>query len=187
MCVPHLKLPTIRHSEIVASSRLFSIETLDLQFSNGEERIYERLPKRAREAVIICTVTREREIVLINEYMAGIHAYELGLPKGVVHENESLEDAANRELKEEVGLGARDIRYIRELSIAPGQMGFSIHAMLARDLYEESLPGDEPEPLEVVRWPLDKIDDLMFNERISEARSLAALRLAQILINNDTV
>ena len=182
-----MKLPIITSSAIVASSRLFSIETLDLRFSNGEERVYERLPKRAREAVIICAVTENDEVVLVNEYMAGVHRYELGLPKGVVHDLESLEDAANRELKEEVGCGAKNIQYIRELSIAPGQMGFSVHVMLARNLYEESLPGDEPEPLEVVKWPIHKVDELIFNEDISEARSIAALRLVQVMIDNESV
>ena len=119
--------------------------------------------------------------------MAGLHRYELGLPKGMVNESESLVDAANRELKEEVGFGARQIQYIRELSIAPGQMGFSVHVMLARGLFAESLPGDEPEPLEVVKWPLTEVDELIFNENISEARSIAALRLAQVILENESV
>lgn len=59
-------------------------------------------------------------------------------------------------------------------------MGFSVHAMLATDLYEESLPGDEPEPLEVILRPLDEIDKLVFDQELSEARSIATLRLAEI-------
>ena len=180
-----LKLPSILNSEIVASSRLFSIESLDLRFSNGETRTFERLPKRGREAVIVCAVTENQEVVLIREYMAGLHKYELGLPKGRVDLGESFAYAANRELKEEAGFGARSIVHLRELSLAPGQMGFSIHAMLATDLYPESLPGDEPEPLEVVLWPLDRIDELIFSHELSEARSIATLKIAEIALQGN--
>lgn len=37
------KEPDILNRNVVAQSRLFSIESLELRFSNGEERIYERL------------------------------------------------------------------------------------------------------------------------------------------------
>ena len=178
-----MKLPSIIQSQIVASSQLFSIESLDLLFSNGERRTFERLPKRGREAVIICAVTANHEVVLIREYMAGLHKYELALPKGRVDPGESLSFAANRELKEEAGHGARSITHLRELSLAPGQMGFSIHAMLATDLYAESLPGDEPEPLEVVYWPLDRINELIFSAELSEARSIATLKMAEVALD----
>lgn len=182
-----MKLPTIRQSETVAASRLFSIESLELEFSNGEVRTFERLPKRGREAVIVCAITKDLEIVLIREYMAGIHKYELGLPKGRVEPDESLAFAANRELKEEAGFGAKNVEWLRELSLAPGQMGFSIHAMLATDLYSESLPGDEPEPLEVELWPLANIDDLIFSEELSEARSIAAIKMAEVALKQQGV
>ena len=184
---PHnlLKLPSILNSEIVASSRLFSIESLDLRFSNGETRTFERLPKRGREAVIVCAVTSKQEVVLIREYMAGLHKYELGLPKGRVDLGESFAYAANRELKEEAGFGAESIVHLRELSLAPGQMGFSIHVMLATNLYPESLPGDEPEPLEVVLWPLNRIDELIFSHELSEARSIATLKIAEVALTGN--
>ncbi|MYD43452.1 MAG: ADP compounds hydrolase NudE [Gammaproteobacteria bacterium] len=178
-----MKLPAIIHSEIIAASRLFSIESLELEFSNGAQRTFERLPKRGREAVIICAVTEDREVVLVREYMAGLHKYELGLPKGRVDEGESLEHAADRELQEEAGFGARNITHLRELSLAPGQMGFSIHSMLALDLYPQSLEGDEPEPLEVVLWPLNRVDELIFSHELSEARSIATLKIAEVALN----
>ncbi len=43
--------PTVLASEIVAKSRLFAVEELQLRFSNGVERTYERLVGRARATV----------------------------------------------------------------------------------------------------------------------------------------
>ena len=52
--------------------------------------------------------------------------------------------------------------------------------MLARGLFPERLQGDEPEQPEVVMWPLESVDDLFFSSEISEERSMAAIRMAQL-------
>ena len=180
-----MKFPKIVSSNIVAISKLFTVETLDLEFSNGTKAIFERLPKRGREAVIVCAITDNDEVVLIREYLAGIHNYELVLPKGRVDPGESFLEAADRELKEEAGDGARSLRYLRELTIAPSHMGFSVHAVLARDLFPASLEGDEPEPLEVVLWPLERLDELYLKSDFSEARSIATIKLAELALRCD--
>jgi ADP-ribose diphosphatase len=47
--------------------------------------------------------------------------------------------------------------------------------VLARDLYPDPLPGDEPEPIEVVPWSLDRVDELLGRDDFTEARSIVAL------------
>ena len=71
---------------------------------------------------------------------------------------------------------------MKRINIAPGHMGFTINVMLATDLYPEQLPGDEPEPPEVVPWPLERLDELLCGSEFREARAIAALYLARPLI-----
>ena len=47
--------------------------------------------------------------------------------------------------------------------------------IIATDLYEEKLQGDEPEELEVVPWKIDDIGGLIATGECTEARSIAAL------------
>ena len=56
-------------------------------------------------------------------------------------------------------------------------MQHKIDLVLAEDLYEKRLEGDEPELLEVVRWKLSDIDDLLAQPDFIESRSLTALLL----------
>lgn len=163
----------------VAKSRFFRIEELHLRFASGEERTYERLPGGGRAAVIVVPVSDDGNIFLIREYAAGFHELQLTLVKGAAEGDESLEETANRELKEEIGMGARQLQFIKRLSLAPGHMGFTINVVLARDLYPESLPGDEPEPPEVVPWPVAKLDELITSDEFNEARAIAALTLVR--------
>ena len=150
-------------------------EWLDLEFSNGERRRYERIKNVGHGSVIIAAVPDPQTLLLVREYAAGTHRYELGLPKGRIDAGESVLDAANRELKEEVGFGARKLTRLRSITLAPGYMSHEIHLVLAEDLYPERLPGDEPEELEVVPWKLDALHELMLREDCSEGRSLAAM------------
>ena len=177
-------VPEIKEVRTIARSRFFRIEELDLKFSNGVERTYERLPGGGRAAVMVVAINEANELVLIREYAAGFHEMQLTLVKGAVDDGESLEEAANRELKEEVGFGAREIQFIKKLNLAPGHMGFTINLLLATDLYPESLPGDEPEPPEVVTWPLDKLDELIAGDEFREARAIAGLFLVRQHLNN---
>ncbi|MGZ8152088.1 MAG: NUDIX domain-containing protein, partial [Methylovulum sp.] len=102
--------PTILNKTTVAKSRLFRIESLDIRFSNGEQRNYERLARgNSGGAVLIVPMLDVETVLLIREYSAGVHRYELGLPKGKIDSGESFLEAANRELKEEVGFGSRNL------------------------------------------------------------------------------
>lgn len=150
-------------------------ETLDLEFSNGERRRYERLKSRGHGAVMIAAIPEPGTVLLIREYAAGVHRYELGLPKGRMDAGETVLEAANRELKEETGFGARKLTQLRAITLAPTYMTHEIQLVLAEDLYPERLPGDEPEILEVVPWKLDALHELVLREDCSEGRSLAGL------------
>ena len=168
--------PTILNKIIIAKSRLFRIESLDIQFSNGEQRNYERLARgNSSGAVLIVPMHDVETVLLIREYSAGVHRYEVGLPKGKVDADESFLDAANRELKEEIGFGARNLHHLSSFSIAPSYLEHTTEIILAQDLYAEKLPGDEPEALDVIPWKLNNINELLATGECTEARSIAAL------------
>jgi ADP-ribose diphosphatase len=158
--------PIILKKTTIATSRLFRIESLDIEFSNGEQRNYERLARGNPGG---------GTVLLIREYSAGVHRYELGLPKGKTDAGESFFEAANRELKEEVGYGANNLHHLASFSIAPSYLEHMTDIIIATDLYPEKLEGDEPEELEVVPWPLSNINGLLATGECTEARSIAAL------------
>jgi len=171
-----LKKPTILNVEAVARSRLFTVESVDLEFSNGERRVYERMRPSTREAVMIVPIIDDH-LILIREYAVGTESYELGFSKGLIDPGESVFEAANRELKEEVGFGANEMTFLRKLGMAPSYFSSKMNIVVAENLYPESLPGDEPEPLPQVRWPLTHLMDLLEDPDFNEARNVSALFL----------
>jgi ADP compounds hydrolase len=171
--------PRILKQELIAATRLFRVEQIDLEFGNGARRTYERLLGGPRGAVLVVPMPDPHSVLLIREYAAGSGRYELAFPKGRIEEGEDMLAAANRELREEVGWAARDLRLLRSVSLAPGYIQHHTHLVLARDLYRSPLAGDEPEAIEQVPWPLANWEALLARDDFGESRSLLALFLAR--------
>lgn len=174
-------LPTIHDRRERRPADLFKVEQLDLEFSNGERRTYERLLSRGLGAVIVVPMIDDDHVLLVREYACGLHHYEIGLPKGRLEPGEDILEGANRELQEECGYAARNLRRLGQLSLAPGYMTHVTHIVLATDLYPSRLPGDEPEELEVIPWPMADLASLVSRPDCTEGRSIAALYVARDL------
>ena len=172
-------LPQIHSRKIVAKSGLFKIEQVDLEFSNGETRIFERMAGSGRGAVMVVPFINDDEFLLVREYAAGTHTYELGFPKGLIDADESPEVAANRELKEEIGFGTTVLHPLLTVSMAPAFFDAKMNLFIAENLYPQVLPGDEPEPLEVLKWSMHNVEALLAKDDFVEARCIAALLLAE--------
>jgi ADP-ribose diphosphatase len=178
--------PEILSVRTAARSRLFHIEAVKLRFANGNEREYERVAASAAPgAVVIVPLLDRRNILLVREYAVGLERYELGLPMGLIQGSESTLQAANRELMEETGCAAGKLTRLHTLALAPGILGYRMDVVLATELLPARLQGDEPEPLETVHWPIDRLDELAVNGMISDARTLAALFVARGAVARD--
>jgi len=174
--------PEILATQTLAKTRLFHIEQVDLQFSNGTQVQFERMCGSPQGAVLIVPMLDEHTVVLIREYAAGTARYELALPKGRIGQDEPLLDAANREIMEEIGYAARSLKHISSMTLAPGYSSQTTHIVLAQDLYPQSAEGDEPEPVESVTWSLRDLPHLLAQVDLTEARSIAALYMVRDLL-----
>lgn len=180
------KKPTVLRSELIATTRIFRVEQRDLQFPNGMEVSYERLVGSKGGAVLVVPLLDDNTVMMIREYAAGVHRYELALPKGKIEPDEPLLEAANREIMEEIGYGARALNHLTSFTVAPGYLSHETHIVLAEDLYEQKHEGDEPEEIEVVPWRLDQLPDLLNHDECTEARSIAALFMVRELVFSRT-
>jgi ADP-ribose diphosphatase len=168
------KKPTIHRVETLAQTRIFRVEGVELEFSNGARRQFERINNPNSGAVSVLPLIDD-SLILVSEYAVGAERYELGFVKGVIDPGESPIEAANRELKEEIGFGARSIEHIRSMTMTPHYTAAKSHLLLAQDLYEDPQEGDEPEPLIQTRWPLHALSALLEHNQITDVRTLHAI------------
>jgi len=178
------KKPKLKNIHTVAQSRIFNLESMDVEFSNGSTRVYERLVSRGNGAVLVIPMLNDDTVLMIYEYSGGTDRYELGLTKGKIDKGETPLEAAGRELKEEIGYGAKTLTFLKTITLAPGYQSSETHIVLAEDLYEEQADGDEPEPLEVVEHKLSDLEELTYKQDLTEARSILALYMVRDIIQS---
>jgi hypothetical protein len=66
------RLPVI-HDVVEQDQGPFRLQHLDLEFSNGERRRFERLLSRGNGAVVVVPMLDEDTVLLVREYAAGMH------------------------------------------------------------------------------------------------------------------
>ncbi|MCW8903950.1 ADP compounds hydrolase NudE, partial [Sedimenticola sp.] len=155
------KPPRISNRRTLNETGVFHIEEIDLEFANGQQRTYQRVVGSEEGAVLVVPMLDAETLLLIREYAAGVNRYELAFPKGHIEPGEEPLTAGNRELQEETGYAAKRLELLNSVSVAPGYIYHTTHIVLARDLYPHPLPGDEPEPIEVIAWKLRDFDQLL--------------------------
>ena len=147
-------LPIIHSRQPVENSHGLR-EVLDLEFSNGERRRYERSIQTGHGAVMIAAMPDPDTVLMIREYAAGTHRYELCLPKGRIDKGETVLEAANRELKEEAGFGAHKLTRLRRSETSSATFRLLAEELVTLLAYEATRSLQ----VEPVTWPHRLVSD----------------------------
>ena len=130
------------------------------------------------DSIVVVPVDKDNQIVLVKQYRKALEAFLLEAPAGGIEEADTPNDAALRELQEEIGYTSDSIEYMGGFWIAPGFCNEYMHSYIARDLIESQLPPDEDESIEIVSVPISEIPDLIRSGEIEDAKSISALLMA---------
>ena len=143
--------------ETVYSGRLIEVRIERFRHSDGEEVTREIV--RHRGAVGIVAHDAER-VWLVRQPRETVEAELLEIPAGRLDvDGESPLEAAQRELAEEVGLGAERWEPIFSFYTSAGFTDECVHLFRATGLHEASAESGENERIEIVPWPLARLDD----------------------------
>jgi ADP-ribose pyrophosphatase len=157
--------------ETVYSGRLVEVRVERFRHADGE--VVSREVVRHRGAVGV--VAHDDEVVwLVRQPREAVGERLLEIPAGRLDiDGEGPAQAARRELAEEIGRGARSWEPILSYYSSPGFADERVHLFLATDLYEASASSGENERLEIVRWPLVELEEVI--EGCRDAKTLIGL------------
>jgi ADP-ribose pyrophosphatase len=167
------ELPQILSSRAVYSGRVVSMRVDEIAGPYGG--VVRREVIEHPGAVVVIAVDEEDRVYLVRQYRHPIRRFLLELPAGTLEPGEEPLAAAQRELREEVGLEAGEWTNLGSFFSSPGFVNEHMHAFLARKLAETDTDPDEDEDITVVRYRLDEV--VQHLEEVSDAKSLAALYL----------
>lgn len=156
-----------------SSRKAFEGKMLSLSVERWDGREYE-VVERA-DSVAVVAVDREGFVTLVRQFRPPARGELLELPAGTVDEGEEPEATARRELEEETGLSGGAWRSGPVAFTTPGFCTERIHLFFAEELERGEARPDESESLELVRWPVDELEDRL--AELEDAKTLAALAL----------
>lgn len=164
-------------SEWMYQGRAFDIRRDEVRLPNGASTVLDIVSHVG--AVTILPVDSKGRIWLVRQYRHAAGLEILELPAGTLEEGEEPQACAHREIQEEIGMAAGSLEKIGEFFLAPGYSTEFMHVYLAQGLVSSSLMADEDEFLTVVKLPIPKVLEGARTGKILDAKSVAALFLAQ--------
>ena len=149
--MPELELPVsgwqVLNSRVVFQGWL-TVARDRLLKPDGDQMDYTYIA--SSDAAAVLAFTDAGQVVLTRQYRHPLRRVILDLPAGGVRAGETPEQAARRELAEETGFTARDMRSLGRFFPVPGMMGHSVHVFCARGIEHGDAAPDEHEIIDLV-------------------------------------
>lgn len=127
------------------------------------------------DSVCMVPMDSDGNVLLVRQYRKPTESVLLEVPAGGIEEGETPEQAAMRELQEEVSHVAGNLTPMAGFWLAPGWCDEYMYTFLATNLRPSDLEPDFDEMVETHRVPLADTLDLIHKGEIQDAKSIAAL------------
>ncbi len=132
-----------------------------------------------RGGSVALAITRDKKIVFVKQYRKAMEADVLELPAGKIEEGEDPIETMERELEEETGYFAREMRLIGKFNPSVGYTSETLYIYLARDLEKGETNFDGDEDLEIIEIPVKEAIDMVVRGEITDGKTMVGVLLAQ--------
>lgn len=170
-------IDSARHFE----GRIFSVRVDTVELPSGRRTIRE--VAEHSDAVCMIPIDDGGNVLLVRQYRKPTESSLLEAPAGGVEAGEVSEETVLRELQEEVGHTASNLRHLASFWVAPGWATERMHAYLATGLTPSKLAADDDENIQVVRIPFARAIEMIQSGEIQDGKTIASLLMAQPLLN----
>lgn len=129
------------------------------------------------DAVVILPILDSGDIIFVRQWRAAINGWVLELPAGKINDGESPQDAALRELEEETGYRARDLKPLARVYVSPGYSDERQWIFLARNLEFAGIKPEKGEILSTIFMKPSEYIAMALKGDYIDLKSLAAILL----------
>jgi len=163
---------------VLATRRVYEGKVLSLDVDEVEEPGGVRATRevvRHLGSVAALPVHEDGRLVLVRQYRYAVDALVWELPAGRLDPGESVEDAARREMEEEVGLRPRRLEPLATFYTTPGFCDERMHLFRATGLTAVTARPEADERIESGAFTRVEVEEMIRRGEIREGKTLVAL------------
>lgn len=157
---------------------LFKVFEDVVELPNGLQLNYYRVEKIP--VVIVLPIISDK-IILVKQYRYPIKSYSLELPAGHMKSGETPEECALRELKEEIGYTANNIKKILSYNPSTEYSDQIYHVFIAKDLKAGKTDREKYEIIDVELLKTESVIEKIMSGIITDGRTIVAVLIARFM------
>ncbi|MDR2522951.1 MAG: NUDIX hydrolase [Synergistaceae bacterium] len=159
-------------SRRIYDGRVLNLRVDQVEMADGRRAMREVVEHRA--AVGVLALTGRDSVLLVRQYRYAAGEETLEICAGLVEESEDLQEAAAREMREELGYSPGRLSKICSFYASPGFCTELLTVFLAENLTPSRLPQDDDENVRTVEVPYKEIPALL-SGTVRDSKTFAAL------------
>lgn len=166
---------TVIGTEDIFQGKIVHLRVDKVRLPDGSESKREIV---AHKGAVCVVPIHEGNVLLVRQFRLAAGKVLLEIPAGTREPGEGPDACAARELEEETGYRAAELRPLFSAYLAPGYSTELIHAYLATGLTESQAHTDADENVEVEAVPLAEVERRILAGELQDAKTIAACLVA---------
>ena len=130
----------------------------------------------------VIAVDENGEVFMVSQYRIAAREMMMEIPAGKIDNGEDPLECGKRELIEETGYAAEEFTYLGTYYATPGYCEEKLHLYLARKLKFVGQHLDEGEFLNVKKYKLDDLCNMVMENKINDAKTAIAILKAKMIL-----
>jgi ADP-ribose pyrophosphatase len=161
-------------SQILFKGKVFDHQVDEIEYESGNRGIRE-VAIHPGGAVVV-PVKDDGKIILVKQFRYPLQNTLIELPAGKLDKDEDPLVCATRELEEETGYKAKEIKKLGRIYTAPGYCTEILHIYSARGLTPGNHNREEGEQgMEIFELSINEIEKMITNGEITDAKTIVGI------------
>lgn len=145
----------------------------DTLIINEKEHVFDYIDHKGASAMI--PVDKDGRILMVRQYRNAIDSYTIEIPAGGRNPGEDNLVCAIRECTEETGYIPNNVKHLIDVHTTVAFSNELIKIYYSEDLTPSKQHLDEDEYVDVKRYSMDELLDMIYSGKITDAKTIAGL------------